>query len=100
MFDATLQALRGFRQSARWTPFAPACGGLRRRLKFLSKMCLLRNRELAFGWQATARERGHRTAAHGSERLIGCGNISREVLIQCLIGEVEDNAARACAGTR
>src|SRR3954467_6676713 len=34
---------------------------------FLSKMCLTRNRELAFGMARVARSRGIPTAAHGSD---------------------------------
>jgi anaerobic magnesium-protoporphyrin IX monomethyl ester cyclase len=56
---------------------------------FLSKMCLLRNRELALWMAATARRRGIATAAHGSDASDRVQEYLRGGFDSVLIGEVE-----------
>jgi radical SAM superfamily enzyme YgiQ (UPF0313 family) len=56
---------------------------------FLSKMCLLRNRELALWMAATARKRGIATAAHGSDASDRVQEYLRGGFDSVLIGEVE-----------
>ncbi|HMF74534.1 MAG TPA: radical SAM protein [Bryobacteraceae bacterium] len=56
---------------------------------FLSKMCLLRNRELALWMAATARRRGIKTAVHGSDASDHVQEYLRGGFDSVLIGEVE-----------
>jgi anaerobic magnesium-protoporphyrin IX monomethyl ester cyclase len=56
---------------------------------FLSKMCLARNRELAFGMAEIAQRRGIPIAAHGSDATDRAGEYLRAGFFAVLIGEVE-----------
>lgn len=56
---------------------------------FLSKMCLARNRELAFGMAEIANRRGIPIAAHGSDATDRAGDYLRAGFFAVLIGEVE-----------
>jgi anaerobic magnesium-protoporphyrin IX monomethyl ester cyclase len=56
---------------------------------FLSKMCLGRNRELAFWMTRTARERGIPTAAHGSDASDHAAEYLQAGFDHVMIGEVE-----------
>ncbi len=57
---------------------------------FLTKMCLSRNRELAFWIAATAKEYGCATAAHGSDATDHLGEYLDAGFDAVLIGEIED----------
>jgi anaerobic magnesium-protoporphyrin IX monomethyl ester cyclase len=57
---------------------------------FLSKMCLARNRELAFWTAKTARAHGCRTAVHGSDSSDHVQEYLQAGFDYVLIGEVED----------
>jgi anaerobic magnesium-protoporphyrin IX monomethyl ester cyclase len=65
---------------------------------FLSKMCLLRNRELAFWMGAAARERGIVTAAHGSDASDNVQAYLAGGFDYVLIGEVEETLAELAQG--
>ncbi len=56
---------------------------------FLSKMCLMRNRELAFGMAAIANRRGIPIAAHGSDATDRAGEYLRAGFFAVIIGEAE-----------
>src|SRR4051795_9419617 len=57
---------------------------------FLSKMCLARNRELAFWTAKTARAHGCRTAVHGSDSSDHVEEYLQAGFDYVLVGEVED----------
>src|SRR6185437_2639864 len=56
---------------------------------FLSKMCLARNRELAFGMSELARERSIPMAVHGSDASDNPRDYLRAGFDAVLVGEVE-----------
>lgn len=56
---------------------------------FITKMCLVRNRQLAFWMGATARSKGIRAAVHSSDASDHAGAYLRESFDVALIGEVE-----------
>jgi radical SAM superfamily enzyme YgiQ (UPF0313 family) len=56
---------------------------------FLSKMCLVRNRELAFGMAAIASRRGIPIAAHGSDATDRAGEYLRAGFFAVILGEPE-----------
>lgn len=67
---------------------------------FLSKMCLVRNRELAFEMATIAQRRGIPIAAHGPDATDRAGEYLRAGFFAVLIGEVESTlqelARREC----
>jgi anaerobic magnesium-protoporphyrin IX monomethyl ester cyclase len=65
---------------------------------FLSKMCLLRNRELAFGMAALARERGIAIYAHGADASDHIRDYLAAGFDAVLIGEVETTALELAQG--
>jgi anaerobic magnesium-protoporphyrin IX monomethyl ester cyclase len=65
---------------------------------FLSKMCLLRNRELALWMAATARRRNIATAAHGSDASDRVQEYLRGGFDSVLIGEVETTLLELAQG--
>jgi anaerobic magnesium-protoporphyrin IX monomethyl ester cyclase len=65
---------------------------------FLSKMCLLRNRELTLWMAATARRRGIATAAHGSDASDRVQEYLRGGFDSVLIGEVETTLLELAQG--
>ena len=93
LFDPTLEAC----MSRRLEAFEAALDRHRPRLvvvceddfNFLSKMCLTRNRELAFRMAEAARQRGIPTAVHGSDASDHVREYLRAGFSFVLIGEVE-----------
>lgn len=89
LFDPTLEEARG--------GFLRALDQERPRLlvvceddfNFLSKMCLTRNRELAFWMAGEAAERGIRTVVHGSDASDHVPDYLRAGFAAVLVGEVE-----------
>ncbi|MCU1259693.1 MAG: Radical domain protein [Bryobacterales bacterium] len=65
---------------------------------FLSKMCLLRNRELALWMGSTARERGIATAVHSSDASDNVRTYLAGGFDYVLIGEVEETLAELALG--
>ena len=65
---------------------------------FLSKMCLARNRELAFWMARTARERGIETAVHGSDASDNVAAYLEAGFDSVMIGEVEDTLLELVQG--
>jgi len=65
---------------------------------FLSKMCLLRNRELAFRMAALARERGITIYAHGADASDHVRDYLAAGFDAVLIGEVETTALEVAQG--
>ena len=90
LFDPTLTAPEaGFQEAlARHRPrLVVVCED---DFNFVSKMCLSRNRDLAFWMGATARRRGIPTAAHGSDASDHVRQYLDAGFDSVLIGEVED----------
>jgi len=67
---------------------------------FLTKMCLLRNRELAFWMAAAARDRGIRCAVHGSDAADHLQAFLDAGFDYVLIGEVETTLLELAHGAR
>lgn len=65
---------------------------------FLSKMCLGRNREVAFGMAKTARELGYTTAVHGSDASDHVNQFINAGFEYVLIGEVETTLLQLAEG--
>src|SRR5262249_36718985 len=65
---------------------------------FLSKMCLGRNRELAFWMAKTAREHGIPAAAHGSDACDHAAEYLDAGFESVLIGEVESTLLELATG--
>jgi radical SAM superfamily enzyme YgiQ (UPF0313 family) len=65
---------------------------------FLTKMCLSRNRELAFWTAALAREHGCRTAAHGPDATDHPNEYLQAGFDYVLLGEVEDTLRELADG--
>jgi radical SAM superfamily enzyme YgiQ (UPF0313 family) len=65
---------------------------------FLSKMCLARNRELAFWMARTARESGIETAVHGSDASDNVAAYLEAGFGSAMIGEVEDTLLELVQG--
>jgi anaerobic magnesium-protoporphyrin IX monomethyl ester cyclase len=65
---------------------------------FLSKMCLMRNRELAFGMAAATRRRGIPSAAHGSDATDHRLEYLNAGFASILIGEVEETMLELAQG--
>jgi anaerobic magnesium-protoporphyrin IX monomethyl ester cyclase len=65
---------------------------------FLSKMCLSRNRELAFWIASTARAKGCATAVHGSDSTDHVDNYLDAGFECVLIGEVEETILQIARG--
>ena len=65
---------------------------------FLTKMCLSRNRELAFWTVAIARQYGCRTAVHGSDATDHIEDYLNAGFDYVLIGEVEETIRELAAG--
>ena len=88
LFDPTLSAPEEFEQAlARHTPrLVVVCED---DFNFLSKMCLGRNRELAFWMAATAAQKGIATAVHGSDSSDHVREYLEAGFDSVLIGEVE-----------
>ena len=89
LFDATLNAPEtGFQETlSRHNPkLVVVCED---DFNFITKMCLVRNRQLAFWMGATARSKGIMTAVHGSDASDHAAEYLRESFDAALIGEVE-----------
>src|SRR5581483_9423305 len=67
---------------------------------FLSKMCLGRNRELAFAMAAAAKERGIPAAAHGSDASDHAAMYLEAGFDYVLIGEVESTLLELTPGRK
>jgi anaerobic magnesium-protoporphyrin IX monomethyl ester cyclase len=65
---------------------------------FLSKMCLVRNRELAFGMAEWARDRSIPIVVHGSDASDHAGQYLRAGFDSVLIGEVEATLLELASG--
>lgn len=66
---------------------------------FLTKMCLLRNRELAFSTARTAKAYGCRVAVHGSDSSDHVSTYVKAGFDYVLIGEVEETLRQLATGT-
>lgn len=65
---------------------------------FISKMCLARNRELAFWMAQVSRERGIQVVAHGSDASDHVGEYFAAGFSAVIIGEVEDTLLAVAQG--
>ena len=67
---------------------------------FITKMCLSRNRQLAFWTAATAKAHGCRTAVHSSDSSDHAGDYIAAGFDYVLIGEVEETVRELATGER
>src|SRR5580704_19768666 len=98
LFDVTLNAPeKGFAEAliAHSPRLAVVCED---DFNFLSKMCLGRNRDLAFSMAATARRNNVPTAAHGSDASDHVLEYSHAGFDSVLIGEVESTLVELAEG--